>query len=194
MNDSRSWQAILDFWFGAPGSPEYGQLRAAWFKASPDFDAEIRRRFSEQHARALNGALAAWEKTPLSALSLLILLDQFSRNLYRGTPAAFAADPQALAVARSVVAQGWDRDLVPVQRHFVYLPFEHAEDLGMQNESVRLFEQLGGDSQSKVAIDYAHRHHAVIERFGRFPHRNIILERASTPEEIEFLQQPNSSF
>lgn len=194
MTDSLSPQAILDFWFGAPGTPAYGQLREAWFKVSSAFDAEILERFGNTHESALNGALDAWRAAPFSALALLIVLDQFSRNLYRGKPAAFAADPQALALAKEVVAQGWDREFLPVQRHFVYLPFEHAEDLATQNEAVRLFEQLRGDPQSAVAIDYAHRHRVVIERFGRFPHRNAILGRPSTPEEIEFLKQPDSSF
>ena len=194
VNDFRSWQAILDFWFGPVGSPEHGQLQSRWFKASLDFDAEIRHRFAAYHERAVYGSLASWEDAPHSALALLILLDQFSRNLYRGTPAAFAADPQALRLAQRMVTLSWDSELLPVQRHFVYLPFEHAEDLAMQNTSVRLFEQLKGDSQSEIAIDYAHRHRAVIERFGRFPHRNLILGRSSTPEETEFLLQPGSSF
>ena len=120
----------------------------------------------------------------------MLLLDQFTRNIHRGTPRAFAGDALALATARAMVARGEDVELSTLQRVFVYLPFEHAEDLAMQHESLRLFEQLGDAG----FLDYARRHAVVVERFGRFPHRNAILGRASTPEEIEYLKQPGSGF
>jgi uncharacterized protein (DUF924 family) len=135
-----------------------------------------------------------WTDEPQSALALIIVLDQFPRNMFRASAKAFVADREAQAVAEKFVARGWDRDLPPVQRWFAYLPFEHAESLPLQERSVALFEGLRDDPGSTSAIDYARRHYEVIRRFGRFPHRNAILGRDSTPEEIEFLKQPGSSF
>ncbi|MFO7190156.1 MAG: DUF924 family protein [Pseudomonadota bacterium] len=191
---SADWQAVLDFWLGAEDLPQYGKPRPEWFRKSQAFDDEIRSRFEPVYEGAVRGELDHWRGQPRSALALVIVLDQFPRNIYRGTPRAFAADPLALDVARHMVAQGYDRRLNAVERLFVYLPFEHAEDLETQRESVRLFESLRGEPYSEEGIDYAYRHYAIIERFGRFPHRNAILGRPSTPEEIEFLKQPGSSF
>jgi uncharacterized protein (DUF924 family) len=189
-----SWSDVLEFWFGAPDSPEFGRPRAAWFVKSAEFDALIRDRFLGTHEAAASGALDAWSSRPLAALALAVVLDQFPRNMFRGTPRAFAADARALALSRDVVARGFDEVLLPVQRWFIYLPFEHAEDLAMQRESLRLFERLATDAAGAGTLTYAMRHYAVIERFGRFPHRNAILGRASTPEELAFLAQPGSSF
>ena len=189
-----SWEDVLEFWFGAPDSPEFGRPRAPWFVKSAEFDALIRDRFFATHEAAATGALDAWSTRPLAALALALALDQFPRNMFRGTPRAFAADARALALARSVVARGYDEFLLPVQRWFVYLPFEHAEDLPAQRESLRLFERLALDAAGAGTLTYAMRHYAVIERFGRFPHRNAILGRESTPEEREFLAEPGSSF
>jgi uncharacterized protein (DUF924 family) len=189
-----SWQEVLEFWFGAPGAPEFGRPRAAWFVKSAEFDALIRDRFLATHEAAAAGALDAWSTRPLGALALAVALDQFPRNIFRGTPRAFAADARALAVARGAVARGFDEVLLPVQRWFVYLPYEHAEELAAQRESLRLFERLAVDAAGAGTLTYAMRHYAVIERFGRFPHRNAILGRASTPEELAFLDQPGSSF
>lgn len=188
------WQEVLDFWFGAPGSAQHGQTRSEWFRRSEAFDSEIRARFTKTYEAAVRGDLAHWRAQPLSALALIIVLDQFPRNMFRGTALAFATDLLAQDVALHMVAEGYDQALKPVERHFVYLPFEHAEDMGMQREAVRLYETLRDDPQSAEAIDYAHRHYAIIERFGRFPHRNAILGRPSTAAEIEFLKQPGSSF
>ena len=189
-----AWSEVLEFWFGAPDSPEFGRPRAAWFVKSAAFDALIRDRFLAAHEAAAAGALDAWSSRPLAALALAIVLDQFPRNMFRGTPRAFAADARALALARDAVGRGFDEVLLPVQRWFVYLPFEHAEDLAMQRESLRLFERLATDAAGAGTLTYAMRHYAVIERFGRFPHRNPILGRASTPEESAFLALPGSSF
>jgi uncharacterized protein (DUF924 family) len=189
-----SWAEVLEFWFGAPGAPEFGRPRASWFQKSDAFDALLRDRFLATHEQAFAGALDPWGERPLSALALAVVLDQFPRNMYRGTPRAFAADPRALALAREVVARGFDEVLLPVQSWFVYLPFEHAEDLDAQRESLRRFERLAIDAAGAGTFTYAMRHYAVIERFGRFPHRNAILGRASTPEEIAFLARPGSSF
>jgi len=180
---------VLDFWFGAPGSRERGQPRKAWFRKSEPFDAEIRRRFLVTWERAARGELERWQATPLASLALVVTLDQFPRNMFRGTARAFASDSLALAVARETIAREFDRLLSPVERSFVYLPFEHAEDLAAQRRSLALFQALDGEQ-----VEYARRHYEIIARYGRFPHRNAILGRPSTAEEIEFLKQPGSSF
>ena len=192
---STSASDVLAFWFGAPESPGYGQQRAAWFRKDAAFDAEIARRFEPLIVQALRGELSEWTGEAESALARILLLDQFTRNIYRDTAQAFAGDALALAAATAMVAAKQDRSLLPVQRMFVYLPFEHAEDLGRQDESLRLFTQLERDAPTLTGLlDYAQRHHAVIARFGRFPHRNDQLGRVSTAEEVAFLQQPGSLF
>jgi uncharacterized protein (DUF924 family) len=188
------FQPVLDFWFGAPGSRGYGASRKAWFRKSAAFDAQVRERFSGPHAIALAGNLQNWQETPQGLLALIILLDQFSRNMFRDTPAAFAGDPMALAAARLMIAHGWDAQLAPVMRSFVYLPFEHAEDLGAQEEALRLFATLPAGAERDEVLEWARKHHEVIRRFGRFPHRNAILGRPSTLEEVAFLKQPGSRF
>jgi uncharacterized protein (DUF924 family) len=185
---------VLDFWFHAPWAAGYGEPREAWFRKSSGFDAEIRDRFARLHAAAARGERDGWLRGARSALALCIVLDQFPRNMHRGTPAAFASDAKALATAREAVARGLDLELLPVQRWFVYLPFEHAEDLEAQRESVRLFATLGESPDAASVQDYARRHLDVVARFGRFPHRNAILGRDSSPEEIAFLAEPGSSF
>jgi uncharacterized protein (DUF924 family) len=179
---------VLAFWFGR------GPLshRAAWFEANAVFDTSCEQ-FRRAVAAARAGALDAWTGTPRDTLALLLLLDQFSRNLYRGSPEAFAADPQARAIARTAVARGFDLPLHPVERCFVYLPFEHSEDLADQQESVRLFETLRA-ALSDSSIESAYRHRDVIRRFGRFPHRNATLGRTSTPDEIAYLAEPGAGF
>jgi uncharacterized protein (DUF924 family) len=188
------WREVLDFWFGAADSAERGRPRKAWFEKSDVFDATIRGRFVATHAAADAGELDAWRRTPYAALALVIVLDQFPRNMYRGTARAFASDAQALSVARELVEAGFDEAMVSVERCFAYLPFEHAEDLAMQRRALALFHGIGHDAWTATTLDYAQRHHDVIARFGRFPHRNAILGRASTPEEMEFLKQPGTAF
>lgn len=180
---------ILDFWFGPPDSPERGRPRKVWFQKSDSFDAEIRSRFLGTWERAARGELERWQATPLACLALVVVLDQFPRNMFRGTARAFSSDSAALAASESLVGRGFDRPLLPVERVFAYLPFEHAEDLAAQRRSLALFETL--DSGYR---DYARRHYEIVSRFGRFPHRNAILGRQSTAEEIEFLSRPGSSF
>lgn len=188
-------ETVLDFWFGAPGSPEAGTQRVEWFRKDDAFDRRIVVRFGATIEQALAGALAAWSATPRGALAQIVVLDQFTRNAFRGTARAFAGDARALAVARSMVAAGQDRALPPEQRAFVYLPYEHAEDLALQDESVRLFERLAADAAGfESMLDYARRHRDVIARYGRFPHRNAALSRASTPDELAFLARPGSGF
>ena len=185
---------VLEFWFGAPDSPERGRPRKCWFEKSESFDGAVRSRFLGVYERAAAGEFSHWERTPLAALALTVVLDQFPRNMFRGLARAFAADAHALRVARNIVDHGLDVPLRPLERWFAYLPFEHAEDLAAQRRSVALFGGLAGDADSPGTIDYAHRHCGVISRFGRFPHRNAILGRESTSEELVFLSQPGSSF
>jgi uncharacterized protein (DUF924 family) len=187
-------RAVLDFWFGESGSPDDGSARAAWFRKDPAFDDKIRMRFGGLVDEAVTGSLDGWAANPEGALALLIVCDQFPRNLFRGDARAFALDARALSVAKRMVADGWDRGLRPVRRAFVYLPLEHAESLGNQRESVRLFGMLRDDPEAGQYLEWAVKHLEVIERFGRFPHRNESLGRPSTAEELAFLAQPGSRF
>ncbi|ODP32736.1 DUF924 family protein [Pandoraea sp. ISTKB] len=192
---TQPWQAVLDFWFGTPDAEVYGMARPEWFRKSDAFDEEIRARFGALHARAVAGELNDWADTPLGACALIVMLDQFSRNLFRHRAEAFAGDAQALAVARRLVEAGDDRRLPTAQhRVFVYLPFEHDESLESQHLSLALYEQLAQASGLVDNLDYARKHAVIIERFGRYPHRNAALGRASKPEEIAFLKEPGSSF
>src|SRR5262245_4484482 len=186
-------QDVLDFWFGVPGSAEHGTPRQLWFRKSEATDEMIRARFGVDVEAAVAGQRRDWQRGPRETLALVILLDQFTRNIFRDTPRAFAGDPQALELVQALVQQGADRLLAPVERWFVYLPFEHAESLPMQEESVRLCRQLVTDGHADALV-WAQKHYDVIARFGRFPHRNQILGRVSTPDEIVFLQQPGSRF
>lgn len=183
-------EEVLRFWFGEPA----GAPRKAWFEKDPVFDAGIRARFLDLHAAAARGTLASWNETPAEALALIVLTDQFPRNMYRGTAAAFATDPVALTSARRVVASGWDPRMLPVERIFVYLPFEHSESLADQERSLELFKPLEAIPESSDNWSYAVRHWEIVKRFGRFPHRNAALGRPSTAEETEFLKQPGSGF
>ncbi len=192
-------RAILDFWFGKATDPDYGQYRKAWFIKDAAFDEQIRLRFLTDVQAAAEGAYDDWKSQLPSAVALVLLLDQFPRNLYRGQPRSFATDSQALALAQSLVDARRDHNLIPAHRFFVYLPFEHSEDMQHQDRCVSLIEALISDFPDldkgfKSGLDYAIRHREVIEQFGRFPHRNQILGRQSTPAELAFLQQPGSSF
>lgn len=193
--------ALLRFWFG-----EAEAARPEWFTKNKALDAEVDRRFGAEIEAALKGKLDHWQASAEGSLALVMLLDQFTRNVFRGTRRAFAGDARALAVARRMVAAGQDQALVPLRRVFVYLPFEHAEDSAAQDDSVRLFTALAAPGKAGLAanaphaatlanyLDYAERHRDVIRRFGRFPHRNALLGRTSTAQETEFLEQPGSEF
>ena len=185
---------VFDFWFGAEGSPERGRPRPEWFRKDPAFDTAIRTRFGGAVEAALVGAFIDWEATPDGALARVLLLDQFTRNIFRDTPRAFAGDAQALATAEAAVARGFDRVLDPLQRWFLYLPYEHAEDAAMQRRSLALFEALARETGNAEPLEWARKHAEVIFRFGRYPHRNEVLGRASTPEEVAFLREPGSRF
>lgn len=188
-------RAILDFWFLPADHPGHGRARPEWFRKNADFDESIRQKFAADVAAALHRQPESGADDEL--LARILLLDQFTRNIYRGTPRAFAGDVQALALAETLVAAGRDKNLAPYQRWFVYLPFEHSESVLGQERAVALFAGLRREIQHAdfdSAYDYAVRHREVIARFGRFPHRNEILGRESTAAEIEFLTQPGSSF
>ncbi|MFA9460065.1 DUF924 family protein [Thiohalorhabdus methylotrophus] len=177
-------EQVLAFWF-AELRPEQ------WFRRDPEVDAAIRRRFADLYARTAEQGGGRWMEAPRSALAAVLVLDQFPRNLFRDDPRAYTTDPLALDLAERAVAQGFDRELdPPEQRAFLYMPLQHSEDPGKQARSVDLFATLGDGE----FLDFARRHKAVIDRFGRFPHRNAVLGRASTPAEEEFLRQPGSAF
>lgn len=185
---------VLNFWFGKPEDEDYGKTRKYWFIKDRKFDQTVRLKFSAIYQQAVTGKLNHWQTKPLSCLALILVLDQFPRNMFRQSPQAFATDDQALKIAEYAISQEFDRQLLPVQRWFIYLPFEHSENLIHQQQAVALFSTLEHDPDSKSSIEYAEKHLQIIQRFGRFPHRNQILGRVSTPEEIEFLKQPGTSF
>jgi len=177
---------VLRFWFDEHD-------REAWFKKEPAFDQDIRNRFRHAYDAAAGGELMHWKATPRGALALIVLLDQFPRNMFRQSPKAYATDPIARAVARHAFDQGYDRAAGMTQDHclILYLPFEHSEDLEDQRFFTRLIVALTDDEMPNF---YARRHLEVIERFGRFPHRNAVLRRTSSTEELAFLEEPHSSF
>jgi len=181
---------ILAFWFG----PEPHGSREFWFRKDPAFDAEIARRFGATVDAALDGAYRDWTATPQGTLARVLLLDQFTRNLFRDRPRSFAGDAEALAMATSAVDDGDDRALDRYERWFLYMPFEHAEDRAVQERSLALFGNLATETGDDSLLRWAEKHAEIIRRFGRFPHRNAILGRTSTPEEIAFLREPGSRF
>lgn len=202
MTTETDYETVLEFWFGsldARGAANEEKSRR-WFEKNADFDREIERRFGALHAALRRGENSHWLRTPRGALATLIVFDQFSRNMFRNTKQMFETDPQALAIAKELVARGKDREFRFAERSFVYMPFMHSEALADQERCVELFtafrDELEGELRERCeySLDFAVRHRDIIQRFGRFPHRNAILGRASTPEELKFLEQPGSSF
>ncbi len=196
-------EEILNFWFGESeeDSQVLEQKGSLWFSKNDQVDREIEQRFGALVDVAdKQGVLRGKEPAAKRYLATILLLDQFTRNIYRGDARAFGSDSIALQLALEALTNGYDKELRPIERVFVYLPLEHSEDKHIQQQSVELFEQIRGvvSEQCQSAFDsfhdYAIRHQDIIERFGRFPHRNQILGRDSTAEEVTFLQQPNSSF
>ena len=187
-------QAVLDFWFGAPGSPARGKARAEWFRKDDAFDDEIRRRFGEAVEIALAGGLGEWCTNAEGSLARILLLDQFTRNIFRGSARAFAGDQRALATAEEAVARGFDRELTARERWFMYMPFEHAENVKAQHRSLQLFGALAQEMGDDDPLVWARKHAEVVFRFGRYPHRNAVLGRASTPEEEQYLREPGAGF
>ena len=193
---------VLDFWFGPPGSAAEvaGRKNTLWFGKSPANDRAVIDRFAAVLVAATAGRLDHWASTPRTRLALVIVVDQFPHHIHRDQPQAFATDPQALALSLDALAAGEDRQLAPIERVFLYLPLEHAESLAMQDRSVALYEALANEAAADERtlfdnfLDYARKHRDVVVRFGRFPHRNAILGRPSTLDELEFLKQPGSRF
>ncbi|MHC8348282.1 DUF924 family protein [Pseudomonas sp. RT4P38] len=196
------WQPLLEWWFGTLESPneisaDKGKL---WFGKRDSQDLEAQTRFGDWVEQALAGGLTDWAQRPEGWLALVLLLDQLPRMIFRDTPKSFAGDLRAQALVAQGIAADFDRQLRPIQRVFIYLVFEHCENLAVQNEAVSRFIALV--AEQPVAdravfadnLDYAERHQKVIARFGRFPHRNAVLERESTAEELEFLSKPGSRF
>jgi uncharacterized protein (DUF924 family) len=187
---------VLDFWFPA----DQARANKLWWGKDEQLDAEIRQRFGPTLQAARAGELDDWTANARGRLALIVVLDQLSRNIHRGSPEAFAADPQARALTDEGLARAHDRELRPIERLFFYLPLEHSEALADQQRCVELMRELAGEvapeqrEQFEGFVDYAVRHLEIVARFGRFPHRNAVLGRTSTPEELEFLTQPGSSF
>ncbi len=189
MSDA-SPQEILAFWFG----PQPHAERDVWFRKDPDFDATIHERFGAAVEAALAGAFGEWSGAPHGAVARVILLDQFTRNIFRNTPRAFAGDARALTTTEDAVARGFDGGLDHFERWFLYMPYVHSEDPVAQDRSLALFGALAEESGNRIPLEWAAKHAAVVHRFGRYPHRNAILGRTSTPEELAFLQEPGARF
>jgi len=186
------YSEVLDFWFGPLETR--GKARAEWFRKDAAFDAEIRQRFGALHGAAVRHEREAWRASAPSLLALVIVLDQFSRNLYRGDGRAFAQDAHALDCAHEALDRGDDLGALPVERQFLYLPFEHSENIADQDRAIELMGDLEAFEETRGLCEWAEKHRAIIRRFGRFPHRNAALGRTSTAEEREFLAQPHSGF
>ena len=188
-------EEILTFWFDEiRDEPAYFEEYAPrWFVQNADFDRQIVQRFQADYELAAQGQLTHWTETARGGLALILVLDQFPRNMFRNDPRAFATDPLARQIAEQMIDAGFDRQLRLIERYFVYVPFMHSEDRTHQQRSVMLFQQLA-EERAYFDTSYAVRHQEVIDRFGRFPHRNTVLGRASTPAELEFLKQFGSSF
>ncbi|APC16434.1 hypothetical protein BLL42_12090 [Pseudomonas frederiksbergensis] len=196
------WQPLLEWWFGLADNPNDVAARQGtlWFGKRDSQDLEARRRFGDLVEQALAGGLTEWTQRPEGWLALVLLLDQLPRMIFRQTPQSFAGDVSAQALVAQGIAADFDRQLLPIQRVFIYLVFEHCEHLAVQNEAISRFaDLLAQQPEADRAVfadnlDYAERHQKIIARFGRFPHRNEILGRESTPEELAFLSGPGSRF
>ena len=197
------YKEVNSFWFGEldENGIEAPQRAQSWFRKSDEFDAEIRHRFLEVYKKAKDDQLLSWETKAKSALALVIVLDQFPRNMFRDSAKAFATDSHALKISQSAISKGFDGKLPFVQKYFLYMPFMHSEDLSVQRQSLELFQSLIDQSESEKdraryedIFTYAERHYKIIEQFGRYPHRNEVLGRESTQEEVQFLKTPGSSF
>lgn len=174
---------VIDFWFS--------ELQPSqWWQKDLAFDSMIQRRFGQLHKKAKAGELFQWRKTAKGSLAEIIILDQFSRNIYRDKPESFSCDPLALALSQFAIAKGLDVELSDTERTFLYLPFMHSESKFIHVEALKIYKALGVPN----SLDFEKKHKVIIDRFGRYPHRNTVLGRTSTAEEIEFLKQPNSSF
>ncbi len=189
--DARAGE-LLNFWFGE--SDDRGKSRAQWFRKDDAFDALCRRRFAGLWQEAAGGKLDRWRQHAHECLALIVLLDQFPRNMFRDSGRAFASDAPARAATVHALAQGYDRDMLPVERQFIYLPLEHSESIDDQERCLALMKELSAFAETRDLHVWAEKHRDIIARFGRFPHRNALLGRESTAAEVEFLKQPGSRF
>jgi uncharacterized protein (DUF924 family) len=187
-----SAEHVLAFWFGC--GEEYGRRHKRWFDKDPALDEEVRRRFAGLVDELATGAHRDWLYAARTCLARIVALDQFPRHIHRGAPGAFAADALALEAARHAVASGYDAAMLPVERLFAYLPFEHSESLADQQLACELMRPLAQFPETQDALRYAEAHRAIVARFGRFPHRNAILGRPSTAAEAAYLEEPGSGF
>jgi len=195
-------EKVLDFWFGPAGAATeiVGRQCKLWFGKSATDDQAVIEQFASTLVAATAGLLDHWADTPRGRLALLVVFDQFPHHIHRNQPQAFATDPQALALSLAALKAGDEQQLTPVERVFLYLPLEHAESKAMQDRSVSLYEKLAREAaiEERTLFDdflkYARQHRDVVARFGRFPHRNAILGRPSTDDELEFLTRPGSRF
>ncbi|QIN82559.1 DUF924 family protein [Rubrobacter tropicus] len=185
---------VLAFWFGTQGDPGYGEFRSEWFRKDETFDREVTDRFEDLYEQAAAGKLDHWREEAEGCLALVIALDQFPRNMFRGDARTHATDAKALDAAKDAIGRALDRELPALQRMFLYMPFMHSESVEDQRRSVELFEGLAGEPGGPDVVEYAVGHRDIVERFGRFPHRNALLGRETTPEEAEFLTRPGSSY
>ena len=192
MSHYRAASEVLLFWFGAP--PDHGKRHQRWFEKDPAFDAATRERFLPLFEQLAAGGGRDWLTSPPDCLARIVMLDQFPRNMFRGSARAFAGDALALETARYAIEHSYDRAMLPVERMFAYLPFEHSESLDDQLRACELTAALSAFPETADAHRYAAAHRDIIRRFGRFPHRNAALGRETTPEETEFLKQPGSGF
>jgi uncharacterized protein (DUF924 family) len=193
--------AVLEFWLGDCDDPDNVKRRGKlWFASTPEQDREVRERFEGLHERATRGELDHWTAAPRSTLALVVLLDQFTRNLYRRTSSAFANDPRSLHIAREAIERGFDQALHPVERAFLYMPFQHSEDMSDQDRSVRLYRELVNDCPESLKAfagetsKFAELHRDLVKRFGRFPHRNDLLGRRNTEAERQYLEEGGHRF
>jgi len=174
---------IISFWFDEITPQD-------WWKKNDDFDQKIKDKFHTVYQKAAAGELFMWRKTPLSSLAEVIILDQFPRNMFRDTPKAFATDNLALCLTQNAIDKGYDIELNPSQKSFLYMPMMHSESLRIHKRAVELFGAPGMENN----LNFELKHKTIIDKFGRYPHRNDILERTSTQQEVDFLKEPNSSF
>jgi uncharacterized protein (DUF924 family) len=187
-------RTFLHFWFGQPDDAERYHHKQIWFRSTPEFDAAVRQDFAADHDNAITGAYADWEGAPLSCLALVMLLDQVPRNIFRSTPRAFASDPQALAATNRAMARGFDREVPDAWRIFFYLPLEHSEALEDQRRGLDLLMAVPPVPGRAADRHMSRLHLEIIEQFGRFPHRNLILGRESTAAELAFLEECEHRF
>ena len=188
-------QDVLSFWYDTTPAAPSSSAQSAWWKKDEAFDARIRATFLDTWEQARSGALGHWSQSPEGRVARVIVLDQFSRNLNRGSPLSWTQDPMALKETLAALDAGEDKLLPLYGRLFLYMPLEHAEDMAMQERSLACFKAMNAEFGGQDhLVDYAEQHASIIQRFGRFPHRNAVIGRESTPEELAFLQGPNSSF